>query len=137
MLASNTTSGAWGEDAFLFPLDTVCDLQANSTLIKAKKFSSLTEDVATRLKANEELTTATEEAKQFMKKQAYVGELVAFTDIQQAKNRQNRLKQITFKTRLREVAMAQMRELSNLRNQKNIWIKRSFPTFAASNEAAT
>lgn len=111
-------------------------LQASSTLRKAKKFSSLTEDVATRLKSNEELTTATDEAKQFMKKQAHVEELVAFTDIQQARHRQNRIKQITFRTRLREIAMAQMRELSNLRNQKNIWIKRSFPTFAASNEAA-
>jgi hypothetical protein len=110
-------------------------LQANSTLIKAKKLSILTEDVATRLKSNEELTMATAEAKQFIKKQAHVEELVEYSDAQQAKHRDGRLKQITFRTRLREVAMAQLRELSSLRNQKNIWIRRSFPTFAASNEA--
>lgn len=111
-------------------------MQASSTLRKAKAFNGLTEEVASRLKANEELTTATDEAKHFMKKQAHMEDLVASTDIQQANYRQNKIKQITFRTRLREVAMAQMRELANLRSQKNIRIKRSFPTFAASNEAA-
>ena len=130
-------------------------------MTKAKQLNNLTANVAGRLRSNQELTKATgtkspnlrvshscyvslvctficascsaDEAKQFIKKQDHVEALVKHTDAQLVRNRENRLKQITFRTRLREVAMAQMRELSNLRNQKSIWIKRSFPTFSARN----
>jgi hypothetical protein len=105
-------------------------LQATSTFGKARKFGSLTEAVAQRIESNQELSTATDEAKRFMKGQSHVEELVSRTDAERTKGNLNLLRGISFRTRLREIAMTQMRELTQLSREKEIWIKRSFPTFA-------
>jgi hypothetical protein len=73
---------------------------------------------------------STEQVKRIMRDRQHLSDALAERDAERIKAHRSRFHSIVTNGKLRDLALAQMKELKQLHAEKAKWVQRSFPSFA-------
>jgi hypothetical protein len=103
------------------------DLQVRA---KAGQYGKLISKVADAISANHELSASIQDGQRVMRTR---DQLIDFSDHRMRLScnaRYHKFNQVVMMSRLKQAALAQIKELAALNEERALWMQRSFPNFA-------